>query len=162
MITCTSIFGVAGSTEMGMKESSADVVVEGIAYLVKFGLRETGRLRGCVMDTADVAESRTEAVCLVVVDPKLSAEAIQNTWDLSVRIFREDALNRMSVVVVRNLDGGGRLIDGYPRQPSDEDRYRIDKIVTEMSGEKRVGGGQPPGQFHPRSIARSSRALASA
>lgn len=128
-----------------VKDSGVDAVKAGIAYQVKFGLRETGRLGGCMMELAQLAESGYSGACLVLVDPHLSTKAIRNAWDLSARVIRDDVLSRMRVVEVRHLEGGGRFVDGYPNQPTGEECLVIDEIVAQITEKPRGGNSQIAG-----------------
>lgn len=89
------------------------------------GVREISRLRGHIMDHARLIEEEGPHHTLILRDPQLTPNAIEETWQLCQRVFRKSVVEQMRLIIVRTDDSGNVIWKGYPTEPTADEKELI-------------------------------------
>lgn len=122
-----------------------DLVVDSQAYEFKRGVRERSRLRGILMDLANiVATSPLTRGNLVLIEPELTSEAISDAWAGVKEVFRTDLVERLAMIESRSGADKSELIF-YPTELPWEEKERIVKLIEERLESVPPSQGPSPG-----------------
>lgn len=115
-----------------------DLIADGRAYEFKRGIRERSRLRGVLMDLAQiVASSPLARGNLVLIEPEMSSETIAEVWSGAEQIFRPEVIGRLAMIEAR-FEGGHELqLRWHPADLPDGESGRIEEAVRKHR--KRLG-----------------------
>lgn len=128
----------------GLPGVVVNLIADGRAYEFKRGVRERSRLRGMLLDLANiVATSPLTRGNLVLIEPELSSEAISDAWASVKEVFRTDLVERLAMVEARGRGCNGELIF-FPADLPEKEKERIAKLI-----EQRLEVAPPPPSQSP-------------